>query len=110
MMLQKRFKIGYQKIKMLKVKENKMKKDFNEYVLEQTLAEKELSGGKFNIEDGESVSLTYTKGNSNMLQLWETDAETISFALKVDNKEVVMRDLPKEKFILKMREFLSKIK
>lgn len=89
-----------------------MKKDFNEYVLEQTLAEKDLGGGKFSIEENEdSASLTYTKGGDmNMFQIWDTDENTISVALKVNNKEVVMNDLPKAKFLMKMREFLTKIK
>lgn len=89
-----------------------MKKDFNEYVLEQTLAEKDLAGGRFNIEETEdSASLTYTKGGDmNMFQIWDTDEKTISVSLKVNNKEVVMNDLPKAKFLMKMREFLSKIK
>ncbi len=86
-------------------------KKFSEYVVENTIAEKDLSGGRFSIEDTEdSISITYTKGNdSNMFQMW-TNGESISVAVKANNKEVVLNDMPKQKFLLKMREFLSKMK
>jgi hypothetical protein len=44
-----------------------------------------------------------------MFQISDSD-ETISVVLRVNNKEVVLNDLPKAKFIMKMREFLASIK
>jgi hypothetical protein len=86
-------------------------KKFSEYVEENTLAEKDLGGGRFSVEESDdSVSITYTKGNDmNMFQMY-LNGENISVALKVNGKEVIMNDMPTQKFVMKMREFLQKIK
>lgn len=83
-------------------------KNFSDFILEeQTVAEKDLAGGRFNVDDS---SITYKKGGDmNMFQISESDG-SISVTLRVNNKEVVMNDLPKAKFIMKMREFLASIK
>lgn len=86
-------------------------KKFSEYVEENALAEKDLGGGRFSVEESDgSVSITYTKGNDmNMFQMY-LNGENISVALKVNGKEVIMNDMPTQKFVMKMREFLQKIK
>lgn len=86
-------------------------KKFSEYVEENTLAEKDLSGGRFSVEESDdSVSITYTKGNDmNMFQMY-LNGENISVAVKVNGKEVILNDMPTQKFVMKMREFLQKIK
>jgi hypothetical protein len=83
-------------------------KNFSDFILEeQTVAEKDLSGGRFTVDNS---SITYKKGGDmNMFQISDSD-ETISIVLRVNNKEVVLNDLPKAKFIMKMREFLASIK
>jgi len=86
-------------------------KKFSEYVEETTLAEKDLSGGRFSVEESDdSASITYTKGNDmNMFQMY-LNGENISIAVKVNGKEVILNDMPTQKFVMKMREFLQKIK
>ena len=86
-------------------------KKFSEYVEENTLAEKDLSGGRFSVEESDnSASITYTKGNDmNMFQMY-LNGENISVAVKVNGKEVILNDMPTQKFVMKMREFLQKIK
>lgn len=96
-----------------------MKKTFADYVMENTIAEKDLEGGKFFITDlGETISFRYSKGNQTnvfMLEVGKPDEygpefDTLDVLLKVNGKEVIMNGLPREKFIMKMREFLAKIK
>lgn len=96
-----------------------MKKSFTDYVMENTVAEKDLEGGKFSIVDnGETMSFYYSKGNKmNAFQLevgkpdeYGSEFDTLDVMLRVNSKEVIMNGLPRERFIMKMREFLSKIK
>lgn len=94
-----------------------MKKTFTDYVMENTIAEKDLEGGRFEVESsfGDGTFFRYFKGNEmNILELFVAGEgpgpDTVNVSLKVSGKEVIMNGLPRERFILKMREFLAKIK
>jgi hypothetical protein len=89
-----------------------MKKSFTDYVMENTISEKDLGKGRFEIFDtGFGDSFQYSKGTANFFEMTVSDDEDeVDISLKVDNKEVIMNGLPRAKFILKMREFLAKIK
>jgi hypothetical protein len=87
-------------------------KKFSEYVEENTLAEKDLGGGRFEIDESDNtVSFKYFKGGEmNVFKMDVSGDENVSVTLRVNNKEVIMNDITKSKFIMKMREFLQKIK
>lgn len=87
-------------------------KKFSEYVEETTIAEKDLSKGRFEINETETeIVFKYSKGTDiNAFIMKVSGDDNLSVALKVNNKEVVMNDITRARFIMKMREFLQKIK
>jgi hypothetical protein len=90
-----------------------MKKSFTDYVMENTIAEKDIGKGKFDVDSsGDGITFRYFKGNDmNVFEMFVGGEEdNVGISLKVNNKEVIMNELPRARFILKMREFLSKIK
>jgi hypothetical protein len=82
--------------------------------MENTIAEKDLEKGKFAVYSTgiDGVSFSYSSGNDmNFFIMYVGDEnENVGISLKVNGKEVIMNGLPREKFIMKMREFLAKIK
>lgn len=91
-----------------------MKKSFTDYVMENVLAEKDLERGKFEVYTtvNDGVSFVYSSGNNanSFIMFVGDENNNVGVSLKVNGKEVIMNGLPRERFIMKMRDFISKIK
>jgi hypothetical protein len=87
-------------------------KKFSDYIQESVLAEKDLTKGRFDIEEsGDSVIFRYSKGNDmNKFEMTVGAGENVSVKAVANGKEIILNELPRQRFIQKMREFLSKMK